>query len=146
MLSQTTLAVALLLPGSVQQESYRFVLDTQPMVGVLSTPFGPKYPRLSFGRLDAAGNFHPERRWFQVTPDFPQGNPTTNVINRPPGPAYEYRSGRLILGDLDQAGNFVPRAGSTIIPLADYLDTYQPEKSIRIYNLPGRLDKKAQAP
>jgi hypothetical protein len=56
---------------------------------------------------------------------------------------YEYRrSGLLIKGTLDGDGYFVPEAGSKVITLKEYLQEYDPKKSLRIYNLPGRIVKR----
>jgi hypothetical protein len=54
-------------------------------------------------------------------------------------PAYEYRSGRLIRGDLHESGNFVPELGSKVIDFKDYDPEKEPRR--RIYNLPGELKK-----
>jgi hypothetical protein len=56
-------------------------------------------------------------------------------------PTYEYRSGRLIRGDLHENGNFVPELGSTVIDFKDF----DPDKEPRrwIYNLPGELKRKS---
>jgi hypothetical protein len=47
---------------------------------------------------------------------------------------YEFRSGRLILGETLEDGRFVPEIGSEVIDFKDY--KYSPS-AIRIYNLPG---------
>jgi hypothetical protein len=52
---------------------------------------------------------------------------------------YEFRSGRLIPGDIDDDGNFIPTVGGKIIDFKDY--RYGP-KAPKIYNLPGKFVKK----
>jgi hypothetical protein len=54
-------------------------------------------------------------------------------------PTYEYRSGRLIRGDLHESGNFVPELGSKVIDFKDFDPEKEPQR--RIYNLPGELKK-----
>lgn len=49
-------------------------------------------------------------------------------------PVYEYRSGTLILGTLDDVGNFTPAVGAPIVRFADYTNE---RAARRIYNLPG---------
>lgn len=55
---------------------------------------------------------------------------------------YEFRSGRLIPGYLNQHATeewlFIPDIGGVVIDAAKYLATYQPS-SRRIYNLPGKF-------
>ncbi len=58
------------------------------------------------------------------------------VINLSRGPVYEFRSGKLIKGVLNAEGNFVPDAGSKLLPFKDY--PYG-EAALHIYNLPGRF-------
>ena len=95
----------------------------------------------SIGKLDAEGNF----------------TPGTEYVNRPRGPfrsgvrfaeplnaraeknVYEFRSGRLIKGEIDARGNFIPEVGSKVIDFKDY--RYRPGGP-RIWNLPGRFEKK----
>jgi hypothetical protein len=99
----------------------------------------------AIGKLDEAGNFNPDPRWANITTGpGPHGGshmPATQRLNGPPGPAYEYRSGRLIPGELDKKGNFVPELGGKIIPLEDYRPG---PNAVRIYNLPGKFVKKEQ--
>jgi hypothetical protein len=49
---------------------------------------------------------------------------------------YEFRSGVLVPGKLDAAGNFVPTAGAKMIAFADYKCV---DGAPRIWNLPGRF-------
>lgn len=94
-------------------------------------------PIASVGR-DLNGSFF--RAWLEIA--------RLDVINDPlryrdsGGVVYEYRSGMLIKGSLGLAldpGSFVPDPSSKAITLQDYLNDYDPEKSPRIYNLPGRI-------
>jgi hypothetical protein len=56
-------------------------------------------------------------------------------------PVYEYRSGRLIKGELDKEGDFIPDLGSKVTDFKDY----RPGKGVPvIYNLPGRFVKKSE--
>jgi hypothetical protein len=96
----------------------------------------------SVGKLDASGNFLPDRQGvdvgggpFSAADRFPG-----TLINGSAGPVYEYRSGRLILGELDEDGNFIPDLRGKILAFKDY----RPGKDVpRIYNLPGKFVKKA---
>lgn len=96
--------------------------------------------RIDIGKLDEAGNFVPDPRWCNV-PGVASGVPLGELLNGPAGPAYEYRSGRLIPGELDKKGYFIPEIGGKIISLEDYRPG---PKAIRIYNLPGKFVKKEQ--
>ncbi|HEY2784127.1 MAG TPA: hypothetical protein VGJ05_04055 [Fimbriiglobus sp.] len=100
---------------------------------------------MSFGILDRTGTFIPD----DDLPPIPRtklphgvaGQTKTIFFNLPidgkkTEEAYEYRSGRLIRGTLDDTGNFTPEIGSTIMDFKDF----EPLKDRkRIYNLPGRL-------
>ena len=96
----------------------------------------------SVGKLAADGTFLPDPLW--VNRDIHRAYtsaPAYTLINALKGRAYEYRSGRLILGELDDNGIFIPQLGGKIISLDEYLRS--PTK-VPIYNLPGRLVKKEQ--
>ena len=84
-------------------DEYEFVPDTKRFVGVFH---GDTY---SIGRLDAAGNYFPDPRWINLDlhTGYSAGFPPRSVINSPKGGAYEYRSGRLIPGELRENGNFM---------------------------------------
>jgi hypothetical protein len=56
-------------------------------------------------------------------------------------PVYEYRSGRLIEGLIDDDGNFVPAVDSKVIDFKSYR---YGKKAIPIYNLPGSFVKKGE--
>jgi hypothetical protein len=61
-------------------------------------------------------------------------SPVGTVIKiEKPFKAYEYRSGRLILGSMTMTGDFVPEAGSTVRKFEDYKFGRDPW----IWNLPG---------
>ncbi len=113
---------------------YRYVPDSKRFVTMI---WGDKF---SIGKLDESGNFCPDARWNELAISRLQfaGTPQHTVINRPAGPALEYRSGRLIPGRLDEDGYFVPRVGAEVIDFAHY--QYDP-KGPRIYNLPGSFVK-----
>jgi hypothetical protein len=67
---------------------------------------------------------------------------------------FEFRSGRLIPGTVQKAKGsgevfepiFVPDLGGEIITMDAYLKTYDPEKSVPIYNLPGRIVPASERP
>jgi len=54
---------------------------------------------------------------------------------------YEFRSGRLIPGYLQQNFDFLPEPGEAIIEFKDYVYS---KTSKRIYNLPGKFVKKSE--
>ncbi len=64
------------------------------------------------------------------------------IVYLKPTRAYEYRSGRLILGTMMPDGRFVPDVGAKIIHFNDY--RYAPS-AIHIWNLPGYFKKKEPA-
>lgn len=125
-------AVGSLLLGTLcsLDDHYEFVPDTDRLVGLYHGDFE------TIGKLDAKGNFHPDPRMINIR----EGSyPQHAHINASPGPAYEFRSGRLILGDLDKEHNFIPKLDSKVIDFEDYKFS---ETAIRIYNLPGKFVKK----
>jgi uncharacterized protein (TIGR03067 family) len=112
-----------------------FVKDTDRWVGIR------KGTATLVGKLDEHGDFTQVYRFekmYSMAPSF-------SFINFP-GPkakrVYEFRSGRLIKGDLMMEGNFVPEAGSTVLKFEDY--QYSPD-AIPIWNLPGTFMKKDNA-
>ncbi len=120
---------------SPDRGEYVFVKDTQRYVALV------RGETQSIGKLDAAGNFLPDPRWFNLKrgQPLPKAPPFT-VINAPPQKGvYEYRSGMLIKGDLDEKGNFLPDIGSEVVSFKDY--RYR-EDGPRIYNLPGKFVRK----
>ena len=120
-------------PRGSKEPEYTFVPDTTRYVTVV------RGNTRSIGLLDANGNFIPDRRWLHVPNNRGlSAVPATTFINRPArDPVYEYRSGRLVLGALDEQGNFLPKTGSKVIPFSEYHYTKQ---AIPIYNLPGRFE------
>jgi hypothetical protein len=126
-------------------DEYVFVPDTDREVGI------KRGNRLLVGKLDADGNFlekEREREWLDWTRSsafFGEiiNNYALNPAGQPvPRPVYEYRSGRLIKGVIDLNHNFVPEAGSAVIPFQDYRYS---SKAIKIWNLPGRFVRKDEA-
>ena len=116
---------------------YEFVRDTKPNVAL---QHGDVW---SIGKLDAAGNFLPDPQWMNLRVML-SSSPGGRLINPGGyiGSVYEYRSGRLILGKLDDKGNFIPELGGKVIALSEYLSKYRPGKSPKVYNLPGRIVKR----
>jgi hypothetical protein len=112
--------------------------------------------QMELGHLNDQGNFVPDYGLppFPLTmPAKPAGEKVTNkpalwYYNLPVEGAdrertYEYRSGRLLKGTLLKNGTFVPDLGSRVLDFKEYVPG---AKSLRIYNLPGRLEKKPPAP
>jgi len=121
---------------SKNQEEFEFVPDTNRWVEVIQGETE------LIGKLDSAGNFVPDRRYFFRKGQGTSGVPVAVMINGAPLKSiYEFRSGRLILGDMDEAGNFIPRVGEKVIDFKDY--RYDPKGS-KIYNLPGKFVRKGE--
>jgi uncharacterized protein (TIGR03067 family) len=125
-------------------EEYVFVRDTDRWVGIVKKEIckGKISREIRLvGKLDANGDFTQVYR-FETPPSM---SPNYTLINLP-GPkakkVYEFRSERLIKGDLMLEGNFVPDADSTIVKFEDY--KYSPD-AIPIWNLPGSFMKKDEA-
>jgi hypothetical protein len=91
--------------------------------------------QLVFGHLDAAGNFTIDR---DIQPldaeNLVVGDGAINSPRCPDEAVYEFRSGSLIAGTLDELGNFIPEEGEEVIAFKDY---HFNKKARRIYNLPG---------
>ena len=129
----TSVPFFLAAPAPVLDE-YEFVRNLDRYVGF---KHGDSY---SVGKLDEAGNFLPDPRWCNVKGALSDAPPFT-LLNDRPGRVYEYRSGRLIIGDIDEKGLFLPDLGSRIMSLKDY----RPGGTTpRIYNLPGSFVKKGE--
>jgi hypothetical protein len=111
---------------------------------------------MELGHLNDQGDFVPD----YGLPPFPLTMPVKPAREKPHTPpalwyynlpvegadgesAYEYRSGRLLQGVLRKSGTFVPDLGSRVLDFKDYVPGKQ---ALRIYNLPGRLEKKPPAP
>jgi hypothetical protein len=114
--------------------------------------YGMKYcyvykEMMMFGMLNRSGQFVPDDELPVLTRGrFLSAAPFTFNLPHPPDPrqkteeVYEFRSGRLIKGRLDETGNFTPEIGSVVKAFRDF----DPAKErMRIYNLPGRLVKKS---
>jgi hypothetical protein len=93
------------------------------------------------GYLDRTGMFTTDRKCAPIKVGESVSGPAFTVLNGDPGTAYEYRSGRLILGQIDKDGTFVPALGSKVISIKDYRPG---GNAAPIYNLPGRFVKKGE--
>ena len=113
-------------------DEYVFVEDTDRTVIIIRG--GSVYE----GKLDRRGEF-----LGKLTGKLTDTTPLRGDIIARGGakavPAYEYRSGRLIKGVIDVEGNFVPDVGVKVTDFKDY--RYAPDAP-RIWNLPGRFEKK----
>jgi hypothetical protein len=141
-LELTTLAIASVIAcragaDPVPPVEYTFVENTSRDVGVVRGQL------LLVGKLDAAGNFVQSRQ-FPLGKPWSADGPMVMIINdySVHKKVYEFRSGRLILGELADDGSFVPAAGSAVIKLEDY--RHGPD-AIPIWNLPGYFMKKEPA-
>src|SRR5262249_52871968 len=125
------------LVGQQADEEYEYVKDTNQYVAIVRGEL------LSVGKLDAAGNFDPDRRYHNLDVHGGLSSCPTFVVLNKSHPkkerVYEYRSDRLILGELDEKGNFVPDIGSKVIEFKDY---HYKKDAVRVYNLPGYYVKK----
>jgi len=130
-----TVCLAVQLVDKPPADEYEFVPDTSRWMIVIQDK------TRSIGKLDAAGNFVPEKASLREPISvWSVSGPPTIMLNAPAQKGvYEYRSGRLIKGDLDQHGNFVPEIGSKVIDFKDY---HYSKDAPRIFNLPGRFVKK----
>jgi hypothetical protein len=116
------------------QEEYEFVEDLSREVWIIQGD------AMIYGRLDAAGNFMPDWKVDPVKRGRPSSGPGGFVINSPPQKGvYEFRSGRLVPGDIDDKRNFVPTEGGRIIDFKDY---HYGAKAPKIYNVPGKFVRK----
>jgi hypothetical protein len=84
---------------------YEYVKDTSQYVAIVRAEL------LSIGKLDAAGNFDPDRRYHNLDVHGGLSSCPTYIVLNKLHPrkerVYEYRSERLILGELDEKGNVV---------------------------------------
>lgn len=119
----------------LNQDEYEFVKDTERWVVLIQ---GDKH---SIGKLDGSGNFLPDKRWLRQKPEQMASMVPPSILINSPGQkgVYEFRSGRLIPGDIDESANFVPTVGGRIIDFKDF--RYSP-KAPKIYNLPGKFVRK----
>src|SRR5438105_2815031 len=108
----TAFALVGLLPPPA--DDYEFVPDTSCWVQLSRGIRG----YTSFGNLDAAGNFVPDPRYFNLHGPL-SGMPMAKYLNSATtkdGRAYEYRSGALIRVKIDiNSYQFVPELGSPVI-------------------------------
>jgi len=120
--------------ATADSDEYKFVEDTSRWIVLIQGETD------SIGKLDADGNFVPDKRWFQLKKGQPLSSvpPRTLINGFPHKGVYEFRSRRLVPGDLDDSGNFIPTVGGRIIDFKDY--HYSP-KAPKIYNLPGKFVK-----
>jgi hypothetical protein len=90
--------------------------------------------------IGARGSFRVEKELSLLEALGSRRSPIGDVMGFPkPVKAYEYRSGRLILGTFTN-GEFVPEAGSTVKKFEDYKYGNEPW----IWNLPGYFVRKDQ--
>ncbi len=125
---------------SNREPEYEFRLDLKRIVAVHYKNYW------EYGTLDADGRLVPqgERRRYGFNSALPDIDEVINSPRKPNEPVYEFRSARLIKGNLQQDAVFVPELASTVIDLDLYLKEYDPKNSLRIYNLPGRIVKKGE--
>jgi hypothetical protein len=137
----TLLSVVGLLVLDPCPKAYEYVKDTTVYVGV------HRGKTLLIGKLDANGNFIQDARWQGLQMGMPlSGVPPFQIINaRRPGreQVFEFRAGRLIKGQLDKEGNFIPDLGSKVLDFKDYEYKKDP---LYIYNLPGYFQEKNGKP
>ncbi len=121
--------------GWDETDDYVFVPATDRWVEVFNDR------TTSVGRLNATGKFLP----FPNELNKPKGQPRSSIDRRieilnwgPEKNVYEFRSGRLIKGELNVKGYFVPEIGAKVIDFKDY--RYHKDAP-RIWNLPGRFEK-----
>jgi hypothetical protein len=113
-------------------EEYVFVEDTDRTVIII------RAESVFEGKLDRRGEFL-GRLTGKLTDATPLRGDIIARGARKAVPAYEYRSGRLVKGVIDVEGNFVPDLGGKVTDFKDY--KYAPDAP-RIWNLPGRFEKK----
>ncbi len=122
--------------------NYEYVEDTSRIIGV------ELHQMLLLGKLDAAGNFiqNPGSFPFKAGGAMSPGAPNEIINCRAPGKehVYELRSGRLIKGELDKEGNFIPDLGSKVLDFKDY--RFKKKDPVYIYNLPGYFKEKKEKP
>jgi hypothetical protein len=129
-----------------------------------------RYPTGEYtGYLDSSGQFIPDPSIPPILPkkggtgpSRPASQSSWLLSSRPGEQLYEFRAGRLIPGviktnrpdtSVGAVGPgpikvmtfFYPDIDGKIIEMSDYLKTYDPLKSRRIYNLPGRIVKKGES-
>jgi|GEM_PF-4190687 len=127
----------IMLFSGLKEPHYEYVKDTNRYVALV------RGERFSIGKLDASGNFDPDPRFHNLDIHGALSScPPYKILNPRKERVYEYRSGRLIIGDLDEKGDFVPEVNSKIIEFKDY---HYAEGVLRIYNLPGYYLKQGES-
>ena len=132
------LGILLLGDTPVARDEYVFVPDTDRFVALHQGPV------VRIGKLDKRGTFSPDTRWVNLDAVPAPATLRCDVLNpkrATPGyrqDVYEFRSDRLIPGQLDENGRFLPEIGGKIIEFKEY--RYSPSAR-KIYNLPGRFVK-----
>lgn len=109
--------------------SYTFVENVNRPVAIYLGQF------VLLGNLDRNGEFRMESKNLRNSTELPKWRKI--AINEPTfrgEKVYEFRSGRLIRGEIKEDGSFVPDLRSRVIDFRDY--RYYPDGP-RIYNLPG---------
>jgi len=119
-------------------DDYVFVQDTDRLVEVC---FGLKVCQ---GHLDKDGKFIPNGRTYQkgqVQSSISAAEVGVPLNMLPKKNVYEYRSGRLIKGEIDGNGKFVPEKGTKPMDFKDY--NFRKDGP-RIWNLPGYFEKRVR--
>ncbi len=122
---------------------YNFVLDTERMVGI------DKSDCTEVGKLDKNGVFtvHYKRTFStaQTGEKFSIGGgpgyARLNITGPYPAKAFEFRSGNLHPGVMEEGGRFVPDANGKVVSFSNY--RYSPVTP-PIWNLPGYFRPKPQ--
>jgi hypothetical protein len=132
------ICVVIRVPTSTGQtptkDRYEFVPDTDRNFAFYRNGF------VMVGKLDARGNFIQENRYpSHATPD---ALPCKPVRYAESTKVYEFRSGRLIKGEMLPTGVFVPEGGSRVTSFSDY--RFGPD-ALPIWNLPGYFKKVEKA-
>jgi len=133
-----TACVKSLSAAPVPAQEYTFVPNTGRWVEVIRGEYK------MIGKLDREGNFVPTYI-YPITAELscaPARKPLTSPSLQP-RKVYEFRSGRLIQGELLKSGNFVPDLGCAVMRFDDY--KFSPE-AIPIWNLPGDFTKVDRSP
>jgi hypothetical protein len=128
----------LVLSTSDDLNDYVFVQDTDRLVEVR---FGAT---IRLGHLDKDGKFVPNGKTYQ------RGQARSSISAKdvgvhlnlfPEKNVYEYRSGRLIKGEINEDGKFIPEKGAKLMDFKDY---HFRKDGPRIWNLPGYFEKKVK--
>lgn len=115
--------------GCHSDKNYAFVEDVSRPVAISIGQF------VLLGMLDRGGCLVLESRNLRNSTELPKWRLIAiNEPTRPGEKVYEFRSGRLLRGEIMDDGSFVPDLHSRAIDFRDY--RYCPDGP-RIYNLPG---------